>query len=148
MPNYLRLKTCTTPKETTPMRQETLVIVLSMLAIFVGTAIPVGAVRDGAVDGNSHPYVGLMVAQDASRNPLWRCSGTLMSPTIFLTAGHCTETPAAHIEIWFDSGDPDPIPLASGYPAAGPNPCARITGGYPCTGEVGGTPFTHPLYNP
>ena len=26
-----------------------------------------------------------------------------MSPTLFLTAGHCTEAPAAHVEIWFDS---------------------------------------------
>jgi hypothetical protein len=24
-----------------------------------------------------HPFVGLMVAQDAGGNPLWRCSGTL-----------------------------------------------------------------------
>jgi len=47
----------------------------------------------GELDGNRHPYVGLMVAQDADGNPLWRCSGTLMSPTIFLTAGHCTEPP-------------------------------------------------------
>ena len=50
------------------------------------------AVTDGALDGDGHPYVGLMVAQDADGNPLWRCSGTLLSPTLFLTAGHCTES--------------------------------------------------------
>ena len=49
----------------------------------------------GTDDGNGHPYVGLMVAQNADGNPLWRCSGTLLSATVFLTAGHCVEAPAA-----------------------------------------------------
>ena len=39
-----------------------------------------------------------MVAKDADGNPLWRCSGTLLSPTVYLTAGHCTEAPAASAE--------------------------------------------------
>jgi hypothetical protein len=88
-----------------------------------------------------------MVAKNAAGVPQWRCSGTLMSSTVFMVAGHCTEAPAAEIEIWFDSGDPNGIPLAAGYPAAGPNPCAGITG-YPCTGDVTGLPHTHPLYDP
>ena len=58
------------------------------VAIGVGSA---GAITDGQPDGNGHPYVGLMVAQDSGGNPLWRCSGTLLSPTVYLTAGHCTE---------------------------------------------------------
>lgn len=86
----------------------------------------------GELDGNRHPYVGLMVAQDANGNPLWRCSGTLMSPTLFLTAGHCTEAPAAKVEIWFD---PD---VDAGRPG----------NGYPFTGQTGGTPLTHPQYDP
>ena len=90
------------------------------------------AIRYGSLDNSGHPFVGLMIAQDASGSPLWRCSGTLMSPTIFLTAGHCTEAPAAHVEIWFDA-DVD----------AGP---AGIT--YPSVGDIGGTPYTHPQYNP
>jgi V8-like Glu-specific endopeptidase len=84
------------------------------------------------MDGDAHPYVGLMVAQDEDGNPLWRCTGTLLSPTIFLTAGHCTEAPAAHVEIWFDAD------VESGVP----------TNGYPYTGDVGGTPNTHPEYDP
>jgi len=103
--------------------------VFVMLALIVA---PVGAVTDGWLDGNDHPYVGLMVAQDEDGNPLWRCSGTLMSRTIFLTAGHCTEAPAAHVEIWFASD------VESGIPA----------NGYPFDGDIGGTPYTHPQYNP
>jgi secreted trypsin-like serine protease len=104
------------------------VIVFSLVFSFVGTA---QAVTDGEPDGENHPYVGLMVAQDANSNPLWRCSGTLISPTLFLTAGHCTETPAAHVEIWFDADVTD----AAAHQ-------------YPFTGDAGGTPYTHPSYNP
>jgi len=102
---------------------------LALAAIGLG---PAWAVKYGAPDGNGHPYVGLMVAQDANGDPLWRCSGTLLSSTLFLTAGHCTESPAAHVEIWFDA-DVD---------------AGRPGNGYPFTGDVGGTPHTHPSYNP
>lgn len=93
----------------------------------VGTA---GAVTDGELDGDGHPYVGLMVAQDGDGNPLWRCSGTLISPTVFLTAGHCTDG-AEHVEIWFDAD------VESGIP----------DNGYPYTGDVSGTPYTYPEYD-
>jgi V8-like Glu-specific endopeptidase len=95
-------------------------------------AVPAVAITDGAPDGDGHPYVGIMVAQDAAGKPMWRCSGTLLSSTVFLTAGHCTESPAAHVEIWFDAD------VQSGVPA----------NGYPNTGQVGGTPYTHPQYDP
>jgi hypothetical protein len=114
------------------------------IALLTAMIAPASAVTHGELDGNDHPYVGLMVAQEADGDPLWRCSGTLLSPTLFLTAGHCTEAPAAHVEIWFSAG---PVPLGTGYPAAGAHPCAGITG-YPCSGDVGGTPYTHPSYNP
>ncbi|MBL8156441.1 MAG: trypsin-like serine protease [Anaerolineae bacterium] len=106
-----------------------LALVLALASITFGS---VGAITYGELDGNRHPYVGLMVAQDANGGVLWRCSGTLMSPTLFLTAGHCTEAPAAHVEIWFAS-DVD---------------AGRPGNGYPNKGEVGGTPYTHPQYNP
>jgi hypothetical protein len=89
-------------------------------------------VNDGALDGNGHPYVGLMSAHDAAGTPLWRCSGTLLSSTVFLTAGHCVEAPAAHAEIWFAAD------VESGIPG----------NGYPNTGDVGGTPHAHPQYDP
>ncbi|HWR66799.1 MAG TPA: trypsin-like serine protease [Bellilinea sp.] len=104
------------------------VIVLSLVFSFVETA---QAVTDGELDGEGHPYVGLLVAQDAAGNALWRCSGTLIAPKLFLTAGHCTEFPAAHVEIWFDADVTD-----------------AVAQNYPFVGDVGGTPYTHPLYNP
>jgi len=99
----------------------------------LAVASPAMAVTPGGeLDGNAHPYVGLMVAQDAKGNPMWRCSGTLISPTLFLTAGHCTESPAAHVEIWFQSD------VESGIPQ----------NGYPFEGQASGKPHTHPSYDP
>ena len=114
------------------MRNKMLFAVFSVIVILAVAVSPVGAVTDGELDGNGHPYVGLMVAQTAAGAPLWRCSGTLITPTLFLTAGHCTEAPAAHVEIWFAAD------VESGIPA----------NGYPFNGDVGGTPHTHPQYNP
>ncbi len=105
---------------------------LLAFVLILGTVGMVGAVTDGEQDGNGHPYVGIMVAQDEDGNPMWRCSGTLIAPKVFLTAGHCTEAPAAHVEIWFDAD------VESGVPG----------NGYPYKGQVGGTPYTHPSYNP
>lgn len=107
-------------------------LLLAVLGALLATTLPATAITNGDLDGNGHPYVGLMVAQDAGGEPLWRCSGTLLSPTVFLTAGHCTESPAAHVEIWFDAD------VQSGIPA----------NGYPDDGDVGGTPSTHPDYDP
>lgn len=126
------------------MRKLLLLAAVLSAALAIGIA-PAGAITDGQPDGNGHPYVGLMVAHDSAGVPLWRCSGTMLSSTLFLTAGHCTEAPAAHVEIFFDSGDPTPIPLGNwGGPGTS---CAGKTG-YPCDGDAGGTPQTHPSYDP
>lgn len=105
---------------------------MTAIAVAATTAGPAQAITDGEPDGNRHPYVGIMVAQDSKGNPLWRCSGTLIAPKLFLTAGHCTESPAAKAEIWFASD------VESGIPA----------NGYPNKGEASGTTYTHPQYNP
>jgi secreted trypsin-like serine protease len=112
--------------------RKTLALLAAFAAMMLVGAVPAGAVTDGSLDGNGHPYVGLMVAQDKKGNPLWRCSGTLLSSRLFLTAGHCTEAPAAHVEIWFQSD------VESGIPG----------NGYPSDGQAGGKPYTHPDYNP
>ena len=59
-------------------------------SLAVALALPAAAVTNGTPDGNRHPYVGLIVFDDAN-GPAWRCTGALLSPTVVLTAGHCTE---------------------------------------------------------
>ena len=119
---------------------------LLIVILVLGTATIASAVTDGELDGEGHPFVGLMVAQDAQGNPLWRCSGTLLSPTLFVTAGHCTEEPAAYAVIFFtaDLITPDPAFTLD------TRSCVGIAG-YPCAGAnsyIGTDIFTHPNYDP
>jgi hypothetical protein len=123
-----------------------LTLLAALAAVAAIVVVPAGAITNGDPDGEGHPYVGLMVAKSEAGVPLWRCSGTLMSPTIFMVAGHCTEAPAASAVIWFSNGGTTGIPLGQGYPAAGANPCAGITG-YPCTGDATSSAiYTHPQF--
>lgn len=62
-------------------------LVVMMLALVVAS---VGAITFGEPDGNDHPYVGtLLFVQNGVG--YYSCTGTLLSPTVMLTAGHCTE---------------------------------------------------------
>jgi hypothetical protein len=100
-----------------------LVLVLAWLLLSVGAAF---AVTNGQLDGTNHPYVGLLVFDDAPGHPAWRCSGSLIAPDVVLTAGHCTDGAVA-ARVWFSldlTGNPD-------YPFGGPS-------------AVEGTPYTFP----
>jgi hypothetical protein len=88
-----------------------LLIVIAVAVLMLVLVAPAAAVQYGQPDGNGHPYVGLVSFHNAAGVPLWRCTGTLVSSTVFLTAAHCTEAPAAKAVIWFS---PIPSPLATG----------------------------------
>lgn len=70
------------------MRRTGLVL-LTLMALLAVTFAPVFAVTDGELDGEGHPYVVLLL-MDVGGQPAFRCSGTLLSATVLLTAGHCT----------------------------------------------------------
>ena len=61
----------------------------SIVAVTLLAVGPASAVTDGELDGDDHPGVGLLIF-DVDGIPAFRCTGTLLSPTVMLTAGHCT----------------------------------------------------------
>jgi secreted trypsin-like serine protease len=72
---------------------------LAALAI----AAPAGAITNGVPDGEGHPNVGGLVAPTQYSDGTWLyCSGTLISPTVFLTAAHCGEQGEA-VRVTFDT---------------------------------------------
>lgn len=64
---------------------------LYLLIAAVGLVViaPAAAMIGGQPDGNGHPYVGALDLRPIFGAPI-PCSGTLISPTVYLTAGHCT----------------------------------------------------------
>src|SRR5688572_21939941 len=103
----------------TKLKLAVLMLVVLSLMLF---AIPVGAVTDGELDGEGHPHVVLLLTE-VDGAPAWRCSATLISPTVVLTAGHCTSNypdsgAVTGMRIFTESdvqnGD-------NNYPNAGPN---------------------------
>jgi hypothetical protein len=121
------------PSKEIEMKKTVLALVLT-LALTLTLVGSVGAITNGVPDGQGHPYVGLLVFDSAPGTPGWRCSGALITPTVVLTAGHCTDGAVA-ARIWMDEDvtyDNVPFPL---YPYGGPG-----------SGAVEGTAYTNPEY--
>jgi hypothetical protein len=86
----------------TPGALRRLVAVAAGLTILT-VAAPAGAITDGAPDGQQHPNVGGLVAATQFSDGTWLyCSGTLISPTVFLTAAHCAED-GEQVRVTFDT---------------------------------------------
>jgi hypothetical protein len=113
------------------MRRVVLVLASIALAILVAGGVA-QAIINGQPDRgpNAHPYVGALVSVPPSgefkgqRIPV--CSGTLISPRVFLTAGHCTDFLIKEDLPTYASFDPTYKPGASKV--------------------IKGTPYTHPKF--
>jgi len=121
-------------------------------ALAIGVA-PAGAILYGSPDNGAHPYVGLLRFWDADGNYLWRCSGTLISPTVVLTAGHCTFG-TARSEVWFTDTAPTTAQVLSGTYTHGiagtphPNPNYDDFATFPNTSDTGVVVLSHSVSGP
>lgn len=109
------------------MRKKMLLAVLSVMVILALAISPAAAITDGELDGEGHPYVVLLLMEIGGA-PAFRCSGTLLSATVLLTAGHCTndfpDEPYSGMRVFTESdvqnGD-------NNYPFAGPNSVEAVS---------------------
>lgn len=112
-----------------------------LLALMVGTfatsALPAGAITGDYVEDFEHPFVGMVAFYDGQGEYSHRCSGSLLTPTVFMTAGHCTtdffgQTETARVYFQQDAGanyDPQTgIDPETGFPEY----CAPGTLGVTC----------------
>jgi secreted trypsin-like serine protease len=100
-------------------------VVLLAAALSVCTVFEAGAIRYGQRDGDAHPYVGLLYSFVSDEVGGYICSGTLISPTVFLTAAHCVVDPEiTEFLVSFEER-----PLETGF------------------NWVSGTAFPHPMYD-
>jgi hypothetical protein len=118
-----------------PVRRFLVALIAAALAIIA--ASPAKAITNGEPDRGRHPYVGLAVFESAPGQPAWRCSGSLLSPTVFLTAGHCTDGAVA-ARVWFaedvQSNTEYPFGGATSYegrPYTNPDFCIGCGSGLP-----------------
>jgi len=102
-------------------------LILGALSAVVFT--PALAITDGKLDGEGHPAVVLLL-MEVGGEPAFRCSGTLLSPTILLTAGHCTDdfpgSPYTGMRVFTESDVQAGIGITNNYPFAGPNSVEAI----------------------
>jgi V8-like Glu-specific endopeptidase len=110
-----------------------ILVVLAFSILFSALTTSAYAITGNyAEDEYRHPYVCLVGFYDENYEWLWRGSGSLISPTVVLTAGHATEG-ATYATIWIDEEIPyDPEnPDPEGYPNYG-------------KGAADGVAYTHP----
>jgi len=138
------------------MNKVTLALVLALVLVF-STISMASAITNGQPDGNNHPYVGLVVFDVIDENgdqvPSHRCSASLLTDTIVLTAGHCTDGAVA-ARVWFDEivqGNPEypfsGVTSYDGTPHTFPDFCIGCGNGLPgfAAGDVGIVVLSEPV---
>ena len=114
-------------------------VVVAVLAAAVG---PAGAITGGELDGDRHPNVAMIVFYQPDGR--FRCSATLVSPTVLITAAHCTDGVRGKTIVTFETVAPQPIPRAADDTGNG---LSNVGYAAPVPGWLTGTPHAHPLWD-
>ena len=133
-------------------------LVLAALATVSLAAVPAvtaQAITGGEPDGNGHPNVGVIFFYDEADHFRYRCTATLVTPTVLITAAHCTAGTAGKTIVNFDSeyalSAPSGTPTATDVNADGQSMTGYTQSGKftDARGRVfyAGTPHAHPQYS-
>jgi hypothetical protein len=121
------------------MNKKTAVILTIVVMLVLSTVSVALAVTYGVPDEEGHPYVGLVFFYDDNNEYMWRCSGTLIDPRVFVTAGHCTFGTAKAV-VLFDPDLEDIVYVEDGDQG-------YIFGEYGKHKHYPGLTYVHPEYN-
>jgi hypothetical protein len=121
--------------------------IAGVIALALGLAatplVPASAITGGEPDGNGHPNVGLILFYMPDGR--FRCTATLVSPTVLVTAAHCTKGTLGKTLVTFDSviaeQPPSPFPVAAD-PSKGYTQAELEKAGY-----KSGVAASHPQYS-
>jgi hypothetical protein len=121
-----------------------LYVFIAAIALAVITADPAAAIIGGQPDGNRHPNVGALDLRPIGF-PI-PCSGTLISPTVYVTAGHCTNflqsQGITQARVTFDPLFSDTARFYTGVPHTNPG---FFTGSASDPGDIGVVVFATPI---
>jgi hypothetical protein len=116
--------------------------ILVVVAALAASIEPAGAITGGELDGNQHPNVAMIVFYQPDGR--FRCSATLVSPTVLVTAAHCTDGVRGKTIVTFETVAPEPLPRAADDAGDG---LSTIGYAAPVPGWLTGTPHAHPLWD-
>lgn len=107
--------------------RRSILIVVTVATLLAVTFTPVKAVTDGRLDGNGHPAVVLLL-MEVNGQPAFRCSGTLLTATVLLTAGHCAGAPGefSGMRVFTESDVQAGIGGTNNYPFGGGNSAEAV----------------------
>jgi hypothetical protein len=115
----------------------------ALLCLGLVTAVPANASTGGTPDGDTHPAVGLILFY--TEDGRFRCSAALVSPTVLLTAAHCTDGTLGKTLVTFESVIAEEPP--HGFPAAKDPSAGYTSRELAKAGYLSGTAETHPDYS-
>jgi hypothetical protein len=131
------------------MKQQASVLI-AVAAVLAAAALfptPAWAIIGGEFDGNAHPYVGALDVRPTGRRI--PCTGTLISPTVFLTAGHCTaffdQSGLSEARVTFDPVFSDSATFYTGVVHTNPAYIPFGTGSQHAPGDFGVIVFSQPV---
>jgi hypothetical protein len=119
-------------------------VAVATTALVTGTTVAASGITGGEVDsGNRYSNVGLIAFYDATGR--YRCTASLVSETVLLTAAHCTDGVVGKVAVTFEwklaDAPPSPLPQAADE-SKGYTQAELEKAGY-----LSGTAHTHPDYS-